>query len=62
MFNKLTLFLQESRQELKRVNWPTLAETRRFTLIVVVLSLAVSIFLGVLDAAFLFILERVLGL
>lgn len=62
MFNKLMAFLQESKQELKRVNWPTLAETRRLTIIVVVISLAISVFLGILDAAFLVSLEKLLGL
>ena len=62
MFNKWISFIQESRQELKRVNWPTLAETRRLTLIVVALSLGMSLFLGLLDAIFIFGLEKIIGL
>jgi len=52
MFAKLKAFLQESRQEFKRINWPTFPETRRLTLIVIGLSLAVAIFLGFLDFIF----------
>lgn len=52
MVQRLKQFLQESRQEFKRVNWPTFAETRRLTLIVIGLSVAFSLFLGVLDFAF----------
>ncbi len=54
-------FFQESRQEFKRVNWPTREETIRYTLFVVVFSLAVAIFLGVLDYAFVQILEKIIA-
>ena len=52
MAMNLKLFWEESKQEFKRVNWPTWAETRRLTLIVIGLSLAVALFLGILDFAF----------
>ena len=52
MFQKIRSFLQESRQEFKRIYWPTFPETRRLTLIVIGLSLAVAIFLGFLDFIF----------
>ena len=58
MINKLKIFLQESRQELKRVNWPTREETIRYTLFVVGLSLALSAFLGLLDFLFLRVLQN----
>ncbi len=54
-------FFQESRQEFKRVNWPTREETIRYTLFVVVFSLAVALFLGVLDYAFVQILEKIIA-
>lgn len=60
MFTKLKLFLQESREEFKRINWPTFPETRRLTLVVIGFSLGIAIFLGVLDGAFTFLLERFL--
>ncbi len=47
--NKLTRYLKESRQELKKVVWPTRRETVRNTLIVIGISVAVAAFLGVAD-------------
>lgn len=57
MFSKLTAFLQESRQELLRVNWPSRQETLRLTLAVIALSLIVALFLGALDFLFARLLE-----
>ena len=51
------VFFKEAQQELKKVNWPTRKETARLTAFVVVLSLAIAAFLGVLDIIFLKILE-----
>lgn len=58
MFAKVKQFLVESRQELKRVNWPTRAETTRYTLFVIGISLALAAFLGFLDFIFIQVLER----
>lgn len=54
-------FLQESRQEFKRVNWPTREETIRYTLFVVGFSLGLALFLGVLDYGFVQILEKIIS-
>ncbi|MFH1193028.1 MAG: preprotein translocase subunit SecE [Candidatus Jorgensenbacteria bacterium] len=62
MFEKLKLFLQESRQELRRVNWPTREETMRYTMFVIALSLGFAVFLGVLDFIFMQALQRTLVL
>ncbi|HEY4496961.1 MAG TPA: preprotein translocase subunit SecE [Candidatus Paceibacterota bacterium] len=59
MITKLKLFLQESRQEFKRINWPTRKETMRMVFIVVTLSVMVSIFLGLWDYIFIYLLELV---
>ncbi|MEK7611777.1 MAG: preprotein translocase subunit SecE [Patescibacteria group bacterium] len=58
MFAKAILFFQETRREFKRINWPTFAETRRLTFIVIGMSLATALFLGVLDFAFTSILQQ----
>jgi len=58
--NRIQTFLQESRQEFKRVNWPTRKETARYTLFVIGISLAIAIFLGILDYIFLQVLENVI--
>ena len=60
MFAKLSAFLQESRQELNRVNWPTRQETVKLTLVVIGLSIGLSFFLGALDFAFTSLLKTVL--
>lgn len=60
MFSKVQLFLQEAKQEFKRVNWPTLPETMRLTTIVIIFSLAVALLLGVLDTAFTYLLSKII--
>ncbi len=57
---RIKLFLQESRKEFNRVNWPTAGETVRLTGIVVVMSLITAAFLGFFDLAFLYGLENIL--
>jgi len=59
---KIRTFLQETRQELKRVNWPSKQETIRYTTFVIVFSFVFALFLGVLDYGFVYVLEHaVLG-
>ncbi|OGY64217.1 MAG: preprotein translocase subunit SecE [Candidatus Harrisonbacteria bacterium RIFCSPLOWO2_02_FULL_41_11] len=60
MFSKLISFLQESKQELSRVNWPSRQETVRLTAIVIFISLLIAAFLGVLDSLFSYLLEKIL--
>lgn len=57
MFSKIASFLEESKQELMRVNWPSREETVRLTLIVILMSLLVAFFLGALDFVFAKLLE-----
>lgn len=59
MFTKLTSFLQESRQEIMRVNWPTRQETMRLTLVVVAISILVSVLLGAFDFLFAYLLQLI---
>lgn len=58
MFNRFKNFLQEARQEFKRINWPTRQETIRYTMFVVIFSLGMALFLGLLDFIFLFLLNK----
>ncbi len=58
MYNKLKNFLQESKQEFKRINWPSRQETIRYTLFVINFSLVLAIFLGLLDFIFLYLLNK----
>ena len=58
ILNKITQFLKEVRQELRKVSWPSLQETIKYTLIVIGVSLAVAIFLGGLDFLFTWALQK----
>ncbi|MEK7566190.1 MAG: preprotein translocase subunit SecE [Patescibacteria group bacterium] len=52
MLSRLKNYLQESWIELKRVNWPTRKESINLTLAVIVFSIIIMVFLGVLDGIF----------
>jgi len=56
--SKLISFLKEVRLEMKKVNWLTRREVLRHTIIVVIFSLSVAIYLGALDFAFKWFLGR----
>lgn len=45
-------FLKETREELKKVTWPTQQEVVRLTAIVIIVSLLVGLFIGALDFIF----------
>ena len=51
-------FFSETRDELKKVVWPTRQETIRLTLVVIIISLIVGLFLGGLD----FIFVKIIGI
>ena len=50
--NKLINYIKESTAEMKKVTWPNKKETYRYTILVIVISLAVAAFLGALDYIF----------
>jgi preprotein translocase subunit SecE len=52
-------FLREVRDELKKVVWPSKQEVIRLTLVVIVVSLIVGLFLGGLDFLFVKIIETI---
>lgn len=58
LFSKAKVFLQESRREFGRVNWPTRQETTKHTLVVIGISLAIAAFLGGLDYVFTTLLTK----
>ncbi|MEK7657810.1 MAG: preprotein translocase subunit SecE [Patescibacteria group bacterium] len=60
MISKLISYIQESRRELERVNWPTRNETIRLTVVVIGMSLAVAFFLGAIDFLFSFLMKSFL--
>ncbi len=54
---KITNYVKESYEEMKKVTWPSKKETYRYTLLVIGISIAVSIFLWFLDQIFDFVLR-----
>lgn len=59
--NKLGRYLKESKDELKKVSWPTRKQAINHTLMVILISLGVAIFLGTLDYLLTIGLERLIG-
>ena len=52
-------FMREARAELKKVTWPGKQQIWNSTFIVIVFTLLVSIYLGVIDMALTFVLSAV---
>lgn len=51
-------FLADVISELRKVTWPTLAETRYLTIVVAIVATAVGLFLGGIDLAFGWVVQR----
>lgn len=60
MIDKAKTFIKESRREFDRVDWPTNKDTVRYTIFVIIISLALAAFLGGLDYLFVGLLEIIL--
>lgn len=50
--NKISTYLKESMEEMKKVTWPTKKETYHYTLMIIIISLGIALFLGLLDTGF----------
>lgn len=57
---KLADYIKGSYEEMKKVTWPTNKETKNYTILVIIISLAVAGFLGALDFIFSFGLKLLL--
>jgi preprotein translocase SecE subunit len=49
---RIRRFLAEAVSELRKVSWPTVAQTRNLTVLVFAVSLAVGIFVATFDTIF----------
>jgi len=58
IINKIVNFLKEAKVELSKVVWPRRSEIIRHTWVVIGVSLAVALFLGVIDYILLVGLEQ----
>jgi preprotein translocase subunit SecE len=54
----ISSFLKESRNEAKKVDWPTRQKTLQNTLLVIVFSVVIAVFLSAFDLLFGNLLER----
>jgi preprotein translocase subunit SecE len=50
-------FIGDVRDELKKVTWPSREETIRLTLVVIVISLIIGLYVGIIDILFAKVLE-----
>jgi preprotein translocase subunit SecE len=60
--NPVVTYVKESREELKKVAWPTRNVVIRDTFVVVAVSLAMAVFFGVIDFGLSKGLEQLLAL
>ena len=49
---RFTQYLRDTKGELKHVSWPTQKQTLVFTVLVIAISIAVSLYLGLFDFIF----------
>jgi len=61
LFKAVGLFLRQAKVELKKVKWPTRKELIASTVVVIVLTLLVSLYLGLVDLGLIKILKHVIG-
>ena len=64
IINALTEYIKDVRVEMSKVSWPTRQELRESTLVVIVMVIVISIFIGIVDRALSFAFEaliRMLG-
>jgi preprotein translocase subunit SecE len=61
MIERIKLFFSETRTELKKVTWPTRQELKESTIVVIVSTFIVTIFVGVVDQIISRIIRLVLG-
>lgn len=60
--NKIEKYLKETLAELRKMTWPTKDELIGSTVVTVVVSLIVAIFIGVVDRILLLVVEAVFGM
>ncbi|MBE0414976.1 MAG: preprotein translocase subunit SecE [Dehalococcoidia bacterium] len=61
VISRLRGYIGEIISELRKVVWPTREETRRLTLMVIAIALAVGLFLGAIDLGFTRLVNLLLG-
>lgn len=59
--NKLIAYFRESKQEMKKVVWPSKKETTNYTLAVICISLGLAAFFAIVDYALNLGLEQIIS-
>ena len=59
---KVVKFFKEVQLEVKKVNWPTKQETLKYTLTVLGISIAIGIYLGLVDFGFTAFLNKIVSI
>ncbi len=49
MISKITKYFKETRLELSKVAWPNKMELRDSTIVVIILSITMSLYIGIVD-------------
>ena len=62
MFQRFAQYLKETKQEMKRVSWPSLAELRESTGVVLVTVAIMVVFVFMVDKVFDFVMKRLITL
>jgi len=60
--NRITKYFKEVRAELRKVTWPSRAETMRLSAIVIMVLVVMSIFMAVIDYIFAWLIRLIIGL
>ena len=61
MFEKIQKYLKETAAELRKMTWPTKDELIGSTVVTVVVSLIVAIFIGIVDRLLLLVIHQIFG-
>lgn len=61
LVSKAIQFVREAKTELKKVKWPTKKELMASTAVVIVLSLVVAFYLGIIDFGLIKIIKLIIG-
>ena len=60
MLDRILNYFKEARTELRKTTWLSRGDVMQYTVVVIVVSLVLAVFLGGVDVLFSFILTRVL--
>lgn len=58
---KIQQYIKEVIQEMKKVTWPTLEELKGSTLVVVIFSIIMGLYIAAIDMGLSFVVDKLLG-